>query len=631
MRSAEKKRVSTCAFADSIARLSLNEYQRICPPTIRDSYRQTVLSSILIENMDLHSLELISFGVGTKYMKHRYVDSKTRKLSSQHLNCVRDCHAEILARRGFLCFLYREIESFYQHVLDSLEQDPTTDLRTLRSALLEFNSASLPFKRNSAGERKLSSLLQVRFRENLRLHLYTSSSPCGNACLKRWAKGQTIQPIEMSESEYPAQPHPRLHVTAPQEGQVTVLTKKQSGIKVCYVESEQSEGSEQNLLTDERQHLISSLLSQLSPPLEHYFYTVPSYPSQYLSLGTAHPSSYPLPLPHETSSLSGLSMTCSDKITTWNAVGIQGALLAHLVSDPIYLTTITIGRKYSVPHVYRGLCCRAQDYQYPLPSSTSDPLPPLYSCHHPILLCTALKLDEGVIVTAEPEPTASPPPGPPPPPSLIGPSDALPPSAPSHVGANFDDIRCLCFSRQIDQMTSNNGNIHYDESARGGQESIFEVIDGESGMLFQNDEEEGTESRTSSFCSMRLFERYQRCEKLRERVGEVLERIFATDEVRRSTPLVSHESPGAVSLDEYLLVKRVGYCTTEALIAHPDTATQVEQSKGANSYSDAKHALLTSKKHHLRGWLRTTTLLKDYQAHTETETEEETGDIREFK
>jgi hypothetical protein len=34
----------------------------------------------------------------------------------------------------------------------------------------------------------------------------------------------------------------------------------------------------------------------------------------------------------------------------WNAVGIQGALLSHLLGDPIYLSTITIGRKFSKVH-----------------------------------------------------------------------------------------------------------------------------------------------------------------------------------------------------------------------------------------------------------------------------------------
>lgn len=52
------------------------------------------------------------------------------------------------------------------------------------------------------------------------------------------------------------------------------------------------------------------------------------------------------------------TMSCSDKILKWNAIGIQGALLSYLI-DPVYIEGIVVGLHYNYDVLYRALYKRA--------------------------------------------------------------------------------------------------------------------------------------------------------------------------------------------------------------------------------------------------------------------------------
>ncbi len=113
VRHAEKRRTSTCQFADAIATVSVNAYRSCVSESFREHQKQTCMATIVAHFDSDGHLQVMAMGVGTKFLTERILREEERGgggLLLEGANSddeyaygsrVRDCHAEVLARRAF--------------------------------------------------------------------------------------------------------------------------------------------------------------------------------------------------------------------------------------------------------------------------------------------------------------------------------------------------------------------------------------------------------------------------------------------------------------------------------------------------------------------------------------------------
>ncbi|KAL1921593.1 uncharacterized protein VTP21DRAFT_11309 [Calcarisporiella thermophila] len=160
----------TDSFGDRIANICLEQYKKLPKngkPQVQGSKVEwTVLAGIVEMRVDDNGNEIlrcISLGTGVKCQSFR------KLVRSGDL--VHDCHAEVLSRRGFNCYLINEARKAITDASEVLQLD-----------------------------NKASKFL-FRIKSGVSYHLYISQSPCGDASMTPLALAQT----EEAAAEFLAQ------------------------------------------------------------------------------------------------------------------------------------------------------------------------------------------------------------------------------------------------------------------------------------------------------------------------------------------------------------------------------------------------------------------------------------------
>ena len=251
------------AFAKQVHEVVYDTYRRIKNGGKPQSHEWTVLASILAEKEG--KLEVIALATGTKCVGETQMSEKGL--------IVNDCHAEVLCRRAFLLFLMREMAQFRS---------------TGKSAYLE--------------EAEDSDKLQMK--ENIRLHLYVSQTPCGFASeyAKKDGKREAVERFAVKQRK-----SKRVHLEAAVE--------------------DAGDLSEDH--AEEDMHLSGAKFVDDNVRLS----TKP---------GRGEPSR---------------SYSCSDKICLWSLLGLQGAALSLLLR-PVYLASIVISGEMDEAVASRALSSR---------------------------------------------------------------------------------------------------------------------------------------------------------------------------------------------------------------------------------------------------------------------------------
>ncbi len=212
---------------------------------------------------------------------------------------LHDSHAEILARRGLLRVLWEEI----QHDLtrgDDAEQEIDSNL------LIRKNQSN-------NGLSPSSDQISYELKSSVRLHLYISDSPCGDASIYELSPEYIANKSSNDSTNFTG----AKIITSLEETKGAKRCDLNSNLTLCgriNASNGSHEESDSCCIARERHQKTSALR------LKSGRSNIPAH-------------------------MRSTSMSCSDKICRWIILGIQGSgMLSSFLNSPIFLSSIVVSR-----------------------------------------------------------------------------------------------------------------------------------------------------------------------------------------------------------------------------------------------------------------------------------------------
>uniref|UniRef100_A0A182J6M5 Uncharacterized protein n=1 Tax=Anopheles atroparvus TaxID=41427 RepID=A0A182J6M5_ANOAO len=318
-------------FADAVGKLVIEKFNEVMKGSDVYSRRKVLAGFVMTHGYDVKTAKVISLATGTKCV------------SGEHMSVtgsvINDSHAEIIARRGLMDFFYSQLDLLCQQTTSSAPVLTTTAVGGGLSAPPGAIVGTLS-NGTTTGITSVTQSGDVADVEAVSEQKLATATPQAEVIFNKPSNESSLYTLK--EGIYF-----HLYINTAPCGDARVFSPHE------------------NDSMDVDKHPNRKARGQLRTKVESGEGTIPVKSSDGIQTWDGVLQGQRL-----------LTMSCSDKISRWNVLGLQGSMLASVI-EPIYLHSIVLGSLLHPAHMYRAICGRIEN--------AIQGLPPPYRLNKPKL------------------------------------------------------------------------------------------------------------------------------------------------------------------------------------------------------------------------------------------------------